>query len=87
MNKSPRRMASMLAAPFMIEKAMHMPEGHIIVGASWDFDSQSIILYLEGPGLPEVPLGAPVPRITPTVTETQDERGGITATAWEWNIA
>ena len=62
-----------------------MPDGHEIVGAEWDFASRSIRVFVEGPDLPEVPVGCLIQSIVPTVTKSQ-AADGETDYHWDWNL-
>lgn len=70
-----RNMASFAVTPQLIEQALSMPEGIKIVGAEWDFSSQTIRLYLEGPGLPEFEPGFTIPNIMPKIIVTIGDDG------------
>lgn len=79
-----RNMASFAVTPILIEQALTIPVGHVIVGAEWDFASRTIRLFLEGPDLPEVEIGQMVPGIFPTVSVAIDKDGRRCHT-WHWN--
>ena len=80
-----RRMASIACSTLLIEQALHMPSGHKIMGAEWDFGSRTVRLFLEGPDLPEVELGEVIPRINPIIHSSIDGEGKRVIT-WDWNI-
>lgn len=79
-----RNMASFAVTPNIIEDALAFPAGHHIVGATWDFASQTVRLYVEGPDLPEVEPGQIVGSIFPTVTKSIND-DGKEKYIWTWN--
>lgn len=81
-----RNMACFSVTPRLIEDAIKMPENHFIVGAEWDFASNSIRLYIEGDSLPEVPIGNMVQTINPSLTRQVDDDGKETV-QWDWGIS
>lgn len=77
-----RNMASILATGQLIEDALGIPSDHKIVGAQWDFVSNSVRLFVEGPCLPEVDEGDTVKDITPICYASEDNRGSLVRT-WD----
>jgi hypothetical protein len=62
-----------------------MPDDHHIVGAKWDLASDTVRLYVRGPGMPEVKPGEEVPSITPFVTVSVID--GERTYTWQWGSA
>ena len=81
----PRKMARFVVSSQLLRKALCMPEGYSIVGAEWDFTTNGICLFAEGPEFPEVRLGEVVPRISPIVTSCVDPYGRFNV-GWGWGI-
>jgi hypothetical protein len=79
------RRASVDVAPSLIVDVLHMPENCLIVGAVWNFDRQTLRLYVECPDLDVVGDGAPIPNLIPTVRKTTADDGAVTI-AWEWYV-
>lgn len=78
-----RNIGSFAVTPTLIEESLHMPAGHEIVGAEWDFGSRTVRLFVEGPGMPLVERGQQVPSVSPCVRVEHDDTGKASY-AWEW---
>lgn len=70
-----RNIGSFDVATTLIESALHIPGGHEIVGAEWNFAARTIRLFVEGPCMPIVDRGEQVPSISPSVSVCQNEAG------------
>ena len=63
--KEPANMALVRVSPEMMADLLELSKDIAIVGSRWDFDTRSIIFYLNGPGLPEHHIGEVVVEINP----------------------
>lgn len=80
-----RRAASFLISTGLLELAIRLPGNHRIIGASWDFVSNSVLFYVEGPDLPEVPPGEITKLIFPSITRNIAIDGKENY-IWDWKI-
>lgn len=81
-----KRMASFLTSARLIEDVLHMPKNHVIVGAEWDFATDSVRFYVQGQDLPEVAQGAVVPDVTPVITREDDPETRLPIYEWNWGL-
>ena len=78
-----RKIASFTVNPQIIADALHLPDGYTILGGEWDFISNEMRLFVEGPGLPDHRPGTQAKSIVPLVTVTVDDEGRRQY-SWEW---
>ena len=68
-----RRVGKCFASPAFVEDRLKLPDDIHIVGAAWDFDSECVILYIEGESLREIEDGQITPRVTVRYERQGDE--------------
>lgn len=56
-------------SPYLLMKAMHIPEGTEILGAEWDFYLKRLVLHVSHPDLTNIPEGVPVMRVDVFITQ------------------
>ena len=80
-----RRVVGFSVSPQLIMSALRMPEDCELIGAEWDFSTQSVRLYAEGKQFAPVDNGAVTPFVVPTIEQMgHDERGPVFV--WNWNL-
>lgn len=62
------RRAYFLLSPEMLKRALMIPVETHVIGAAWDFNTDSLKVYVEDESLDEVPTGQVLPCIRPTLT-------------------
>jgi len=62
------RRAYFLLSTEMLKRALMMPVETEVIGADWDFNTDSLKVYVEDVSLEEVPAGQILPCIRPTLT-------------------
>lgn len=82
-----RNIASFLVDPRIIEEALHIPEGHEIVGAEWDFSTRTVRFFVEGPDLPTVKPGEIIPNIMPEISAHDDPVTRVREYKWNWCLS
>lgn len=80
-----KRMGSFLVSSVVLEQALDLPDECSIQGAEWDFETNGLRLFVEGPGLPAVPECGAVPRIQPLIACITDSEGRQRLD-WNWNV-
>jgi hypothetical protein len=78
-----RRAASFDVSTTLITEALRLPERTCIFGVEWQFESDTLRLYVTHPDFSEVPTGVRVPHMSPVIYVTRDEAGGETY-EWQW---
>ena len=65
--------AQMIVYCGLLADAISLPNDVKIIGADWNFESQSVRLFLEGERLPAVDEGEIIPLIMPFVTKVENK--------------
>lgn len=67
----------------LLKDALRMPTDTTVVGAEWDWVSDSLRIVVEDPALKEVELGELLPLIVPTIHCGRDPEGHVRVD-WEY---
>ena len=76
--------AQVIVSCNLIAKAISLPNDIKIIGADWNFESQSVRLFLEGERLPTVGEGEIIPLIMPCVVKVENKETGKKEFKWEY---
>ena len=78
--------AQIIISPELISKAISLPNDIKIIGADWNFESQSVRLFLDGERLPTVAEGEIIPLIMSCVETVLNKETGKKEYEWKYEI-